>query len=63
MDGGNNDEEEITQIVKDMCNVDYLLGKKHMHSSCVFVRPSGNPLNMDGWDQMMTNSDVNVQSN
>ena len=46
-----------------MCNIDYLVGKKHMHSSCIFVRPTGNPLDMDGWDKMMTNNDVTVESN
>jgi ketosteroid isomerase-like protein len=58
-----SDEEQIKEIVQDMCNIDYKLGMKHMHEDCVFVRPSGNPLNMEGWEAMMTNEDVNVESN
>jgi hypothetical protein len=59
----NNNKNQIKQIVKDMCNVDYLVGKKHMHDSSVFVRPSGNPLDLNGWDKMMNNEDVSVESN
>ena len=54
-----SDEEQIKKIVQDMCNVDYKLGMQHMHEECVFVRPSGNPLNMEGWEAMMTNKDSN----
>ena len=58
-----NDEELITQIVRDMCNKDYKVGKKHMSNDCLFIRPSGNPLDMDGWDSMMENPNVKVESN
>jgi len=58
-----SDTEQIENIVKDMCNKDYKLGMKHMHDNCVFVRPSGNPLDRDGWENMMTNDDVTVTSN
>jgi ketosteroid isomerase-like protein len=34
-----------------------------MHDDCVFVRPTGNPLNKDGWNNMMNNKDVVVESN
>ena len=34
-----------------------------MHSSCVFIRPTGNPLDMAGWDAMMKNDDVTVELN
>jgi len=57
------DREQIEAIVRDMCNVDYTLGSKHMHEKCVFVRPSGNPLDMTQWIQMMTSPDVNFESN
>ena len=57
------DKEQIEQIVRDMCNVDYTLGSKHMHEKCVFVRPSGNPLNMTQWVGMMTATDVNMEAN
>jgi ketosteroid isomerase-like protein/quinol monooxygenase YgiN len=58
-----SDKELVEEVIKDMCNVDYKLGMKHMHDDCVFVRPSGNPLNKEGWEKMMTNEDVNVESN
>jgi len=57
------DEEKIREVVKDMCNVDYKVGMKHMHDDCVFIRPSGNPLDKKGWEEMMTNDDVKVESN
>jgi hypothetical protein len=56
-------EDQIRSIINDMCNLDYKLGMKHMHPNCVFVRPSGNPLDMIGWEKMMTNDDVKVTSN
>lgn len=58
----SSDTEQIEQIVNDMCNVDYKLGMQHMSDNCVFVRPSGNPLDKNGWESMMTNDDVNVES-
>ena len=57
------DAQQIEEVVRDMCNKDHTVGDRHMHESCVFVRPSGNPLNKEGWTQMMTNTDVNVESN
>lgn len=57
------DEEKVRDVVKDMCNVDYKVGMKHMHDDCVFIRPSGNPLDKKGWEEMMTNDDVKVESN
>lgn len=57
------DRQKIEQVVKDMCNKDHMVGRKHMDKDCVFVRPTGNPLDMSGWDEMMTNTDVSVESN
>jgi len=57
------DEEKIHAIINDMCNVDHTLGTQHMGESCVFIRPTGNPLNKEQWDSMMNNSDVSVESN
>ena len=54
------DIQQIEEVVKDMCNKDHTVGNKHMHESCVFVRPTGNPLNKDGWNQTMNN--INVES-
>ncbi len=57
------DEEQIKEVVKDMCNKDHKVGMKHTHDDCLFIRPSGNPLNMEGWNAMMNNENVNVESN
>lgn len=57
----HNDEEQIHNIVKDMCNVDHTIGMKHCSDDCVFIRPTGNPLNMKQWDSMMGNSAVSVE--
>jgi len=57
------DEQQVKDIVNDMCNVDYKLGMSHMHDDCVFVRPTGNPLTKEGWLKMMTSEDVSVTSN
>lgn len=57
------DEEQIKEVVRDMCNKDHRVGMKHTHGDCLFIRPSGNPLTMEGWDAMMNNDKVNVESN
>ena len=57
------EEEKVRDVIDDMCQVDYKVGMKHMHDDCVFIRPSGNPLNKKGWEEMMTNDDVKVESN
>jgi ketosteroid isomerase-like protein/quinol monooxygenase YgiN len=55
-------EDQIKNIVEDMCNVDYKVGMRHMSDDCVFIRPSGNPLDKKGWEKMMTNDDVKAIS-
>lgn len=55
------DEEKIKSIVDDMCQKDHTLGMRHMGKDCVFIRPSGNPLDKDGWNEMMNNPNVNVE--
>ena len=57
------DEDQVKAVIRDMCNKDHNVGMKHMHDDCVFVRPTGNPLNKDGWNDMMNNKDVVVESN
>lgn len=59
----SSDEETVKSVIKDMCNVDYTVGFRHMHDDCVFIRPSGNPLNRQGWQEMMTAEDVTVEAN
>ena len=56
------EEEKVHDVINDMCQVDYKLGMKHMHDDCVFIRPTGNPLNKKGWEAMMSNDDVKVES-
>jgi ketosteroid isomerase-like protein len=58
-----SDKEQIEDVVKAMCNKDHRVGMAHTHNDCLFIRPTGNPLNMEGWEKMMTNDDVNVESN
>lgn len=57
------DKEQIEEIVKDMCNKDYKVGNKHMSDECVFIRPSGNPLDKKGYCKMMSNDEVKVDVN
>ena len=49
------DKDQVEAVIRDMCNKDHNVGMKHMHDDCVFVRPTGNPLNKDGWNDMMNN--------
>ena len=46
-----------------MCNTDHTVGMRHTHDDCLFIRPTGNPLDMKGWDAMMNNDKVRVDSN
>ena len=58
-----SDKEQIEDVVKAMCNKDHRVGMAHTHDDCLFIRPTGNPLNMEGWEKMMTNDDVSVECN
>jgi len=57
------DEEQVKEVIRDMCNKDHKIGMNHMSKECLFIRPTGNPLSMDQWNSMMNNPDVNVESN
>lgn len=57
------DKEQIIDVIKATCNKDHRVGMAHTHDDCVFIRPTGNPLNMEGWNAMMTNENVRVDSN
>ena len=57
-----SDREQIKDVVGDMCNKDHTVGMRHMSENCVFIRPSGNPLDKKGWNDMMNNDDVTVTS-
>ena len=56
------DKEQIIDVIKATCNKDHRVGMVHTHDDCVFIRPTGNPLNMEGWNAMMTNENVRVDS-
>ena len=58
-----SDNEEIENIIRDMCDKNYALGLQHMDEQSIFIRPSGNPLNIEGWKSMMTSEDVIVEKN
>lgn len=58
-----SDKEQIEDIIKALCDKDHNVGMKHTADDCIFIRPTGNPLNMKQWDTMMNNSDVSVESN
>lgn len=56
-----NDEESIRKVIKEVSNSvgNERTGRNHMRDDCVFIRPSGNPLNLQQWDKMMESPDVN----
>lgn len=59
------DETTIRRIIDDMCAIENgkLGGRSHHTDDCIFIRPTGNPLDMKGWDDMMNSPDVKVTSN
>ena len=60
----STDKDTITSLIRDMASVDNGVpgGRQHMHESCLFVRPSGNPLTPKQWDEMMNRDDVSITS-
>ena len=57
-----SDKEQIEDVIKAMCNKDHKVGMRHTSDDCIFIRPTGNPLNMEQWDNMMNNDNVSVDS-
>ena len=55
------DEEQVRDVIRDMCHKDHSLAMKHMSDDCVFIRPTGNPLTKDGWNNMMNDDAVSVE--
>lgn len=55
------DEEKIRDIISDMCHKDHTIGMNHMGDGCVFIRPTGNPLSKEQWNEMMNNPNVSVE--
>ena len=59
----SNDQKIIEQIISDVCTKyegDEI--NKHLDKEYLFIRPSGNPLNLKGWNEMMNSKDVTVKS-
>jgi hypothetical protein len=54
----SDDDKKLRSIIEEITSMDR--GRHHMDDSCVFVRPTGNPLNMEQWDQMMNSDDVKM---
>ena len=49
--------EEITSMKDNKAG-----GRQHMDEACLFIRPTGNPLTMTQWDEMMNSPDVTMTS-
>ena len=56
------DQEAITNIINDMATLENgkLQGGTHMTDSCIFIRPTGNPLTKQAWQAMMDSPDVSI---
>jgi ketosteroid isomerase-like protein len=56
------DRQQIESIITDMATLKEgkLQGGKHMTDSCVFIRPTGNPLSKKAWQVMMDSPDVSI---
>ena len=58
------DEETIRKIIEECASMQdgKAAGRAHMHDDCLFIRPTGNPLTMTMWDDMMNSPDVQMKS-
>lgn len=59
----NHDEETIRKIIEKMTTAEghERRGMEHCRDDCVFIRPSGNPLSMQQWSDMMNSPDVQMK--
>ena len=57
-----NDRDQILEIINDMCDIDHSKTMKHLDEDFVFIRPTGNPLDLKSWNEMLSSSDINVES-
>ena len=55
-------EKILKQIITDLCALKDGApgGRQHMDKDCLFIRPTGNPLNLEEWDEMMNREDVDI---
>ena len=54
----DKDESKLKSIIEELTSLEG--GRHHMHKNCIFIRPTGNPLNMQQWDEMMNSDDVKM---
>lgn len=59
-----SNEESLRLIIEEMTSMkdNKAGGRHHMDSECIFIRPTGNPLSMTQWDEMMNSPDVKMTS-
>ena len=59
-----SDEQNLRTIIDEISTIENGVskGRAHMDDNCVFIRPSGNPLSMGGWDAMFQRDDVIIDS-
>ena len=59
----NHDEETIHKMIEEMTTAEghERRGMEHCRDDCVFIRPSGNPLSMQQWSDMMNSPDVQMK--
>lgn len=55
-------EKILKGIIGDMCSLSNGApgGREHMDKDCLFIRPTGNPLNLEEWDELMNREDVDI---
>tara|TARA_B100001063_G_scaffold46185_1_gene40021 strand:- start:13200 stop:13601 length:402 start_codon:yes stop_codon:yes gene_type:complete len=55
-----NDDQTLRSLIRKITTWDNNTptGRPHMLDNCIFIRPTGNPLNMNQWDAMMNSADV-----
>merc|ERR1711918_65537 len=58
----NLETEEFVQRVYSNATTNEDWGNSLMTDDCVFIRPSGNPLNKEGFKQMMSSEDIKMES-
>lgn len=57
-----SDKDQLKKIIVEIASIENNVpaGRHHMSEDCIFIRPTGNPLNMQQWDAMMNSPDVTL---
>jgi|TARA_B110000495_G_C22723909_1_gene425101 ketosteroid isomerase-like protein len=55
-----SDKDQLKKIIKEIASMEnnVHMGRHHMSEDCLFIRPTGNPLDMQQWDAMMNSSSL-----